>query len=312
MSRLARSVARRPHAFTLVELLVVIGILALLISILLPTLGRARARAQAVQCKTILRQWATAALMYTNDNRDVMPDVYKYLSYDGGLVRYLGKNVGEKLTRCPADSGSRLGPAGLFTSSTALVDRNGRTFTPDYTVRDLHNGKVTDLQLSLGVNPNPFSNGLIVNSGVASGRWVKPRTFKSAGDLDSTKIMMFADYQNHPDDPTSAAPEMPAVRPAFPNVADNTKMGTVAFRHDMTANVVYLDGHVGTLRAKIPLTRNGLDMNGGSWTPTPWPDGLTSKAAVLYKHSQLYYPFGPGFEGSRPKIFGDYPTVQID
>jgi len=59
--------------FTLIELLVVVGIIAVLMSILLPSLGRARKQAYAVNCLSNLRQFGTANAMFLSDNKQEMP-----------------------------------------------------------------------------------------------------------------------------------------------------------------------------------------------------------------------------------------------
>ncbi len=68
------------RAFTLVELLVVIGIIALLIAVIIPALNSARERANRVKCLSNLRQIGLAERVYAMDNREQYPRV----RYNGG------------------------------------------------------------------------------------------------------------------------------------------------------------------------------------------------------------------------------------
>ena len=86
---------RRSRAFTLVELLVVIGIIALLISILLPSLQRAREQANTIKCLSNLRQVGLAMQMYANANGGVfVPVAYEGLGTDNG--RFWFNNLSEQ------------------------------------------------------------------------------------------------------------------------------------------------------------------------------------------------------------------------
>src|SRR5947208_13151341 len=79
------------EAFTLVELLVVIGIIAVLIAVLLPMLRRAREAANAAVCLSNIHQISMATLMCANDHRGYMPSagrngLWKYDLYFGAVV----------------------------------------------------------------------------------------------------------------------------------------------------------------------------------------------------------------------------------
>jgi len=88
-------------AFTLVELLMIVAIIALLVSILLPALNRARAAAQGATFLTNVRWLAQAGQAYLLENSDSFPP-FRFKSYPDGAV-YVNKYGREKP---PAGSGS--------------------------------------------------------------------------------------------------------------------------------------------------------------------------------------------------------------
>ena len=100
--RIVATAAGRP-AFTLVELLVVIAVLAVLLSILLPSLGAARAQAQAGVCASNLRQVALANELYANDHEHrYCPGAADFIDVWIGTFHWPTFNVADMAVTCGA------------------------------------------------------------------------------------------------------------------------------------------------------------------------------------------------------------------
>src|ERR1700722_1729517 len=89
------------RAFTLVELLVVIGIIALLVALLLPSLNKARRQASAIQCASNMKQIAMALLQYHLDNNGhlIIGQIDDYESTANGKVYPDGFGWAAELTQ---------------------------------------------------------------------------------------------------------------------------------------------------------------------------------------------------------------------
>lgn len=181
------AIEKKEKGFTLIELLVVISIIALLVSILLPALGRSREYAREIICKSNLKQFGLAFHLFLADNDDLFPA----LDYSSGRLlptgshwavhfsRYMGIKWTDhvkinlstgNVDMSPPDNGFGPGPSKVFDCPSRRI-RTWLGYVPSY--------------------PDVMNYDFIPGSG----RFRRPH--KMAGIKNTAEIMFMTESYNH-------------------------------------------------------------------------------------------------------------------
>ena len=186
-----RPVRPRRRGFTLVELLVVIGIIALLISILLPSLNQARASAKKVACLSNIRQISVGMTLYVNANKGTLPFAgwlpggppapfaYSMMAWDDLLSGYLGEEMPLDVQWSPDLAGARQYVNPLFVC-------------PNDTVVRVNDWPARSYQLVRGSGPATAPFGVAGVSFTAT----PPPTIKVTMIRDSTQTVAVTELHN--------------------------------------------------------------------------------------------------------------------
>jgi prepilin-type N-terminal cleavage/methylation domain-containing protein len=239
--------------FTLIELLVVIAIIAILASMLLPALSKAKASAKRTQCAGNLRQLYSAVVFYANDYQEWFPPVTNHNSFSGAHMRYLNSYINH-----PMDVYS------YWTSKT-----NGVFFCPDNlnpTTSPLWNGSspgkgyASNYGVTYGLKAN--TGWAYETDGSNSFKVLQTNSFKKA--VKGTIIMGETNwYKNDSNINITSRLFLP-----WTFIFGSTDTYGIAIRHGNTSNLLALEGNVLTYKSPmsvIPAAGNTLGPKLAPW-----------------------------------------------
>jgi prepilin-type N-terminal cleavage/methylation domain-containing protein/prepilin-type processing-associated H-X9-DG protein len=257
---------RRRCGFTLVELLVVIGIIAVLVGILLPALNASRAQARSVACMNNMHQVATAVLAYADANLTRLP--YNYFRGDNGQLTWngMGLLVSTKALAIPLINDIYTSDVLLCPSDDSGVDA-AYANVPTTVMAHFRNNQYFRVLVSYGACPRLLGipDGVNqMNSGTtATTETMKLRThytlngthpYYAAGGVAAQYPGVVQLPNSVPGDRRPPLRITQCKKPAeswivFENANSDIVPGNMVFRHaHLSANFGYLDGHVETLR----------------------------------------------------------------